>query len=121
MHLLFTKGVLSHALASCLHTMCWDSLARQTVSPAHSLGALFARVQQLYLQRASPTRLTNLRFKQFVDPDRPHAAYPTLRAMGAETQHLLGRMARIAEELRCPGSDHDLHRPLKPCTTCRPC
>jgi hypothetical protein len=110
LHILFTKGVLSHALASCLHTMCWDGLGRQTVSPAHRLGALFTRVQQLYLERASPTRLTNLRLKMFVDPDRPHAAYPTLRAKGAETKHLLGIMAQIAEELSSPGSDHDLHR-----------
>ena len=109
LHVIFCKGVLSYFLGGCLHTMLWPSRGRQANSPQSRLNMIFARVQELYSQSNSTTRLTNLKMEMICNPDKPWAEVPFLKVKGAECKHLLPIMTIISSELSTH-SPHDNHR-----------
>lgn len=108
LHVLFCKGVLSHLTGSVLHTMCYPTKGRQTVAAESRLAAIFTRVQELYRELGSHTRLTNLKLSMFV-PEKHWHDHPFLKVKGAEMKHLLPCLAVIAAELS-DGSEHDERR-----------
>jgi hypothetical protein len=108
LHVLFCKGVLSHLVGGALHTMCFPIKGRQTIQAENRLGFIFARVQELYRELGSHTRLTNLKLAMFV-PDKHWQEHPFLKIKGGEMKHLLPCMAIIAAEL-CTGTEHDSRR-----------
>lgn len=111
LHVLYCKGVLSHLLGSTLHTMLWPRRGRQTVAPAARLATIFDRVCQLYSERKTPTRLTNLHIKMFTDEAKPWVTHPFLKVKGSECRHLLPIITIISGEIGT-GSEHDNKRTL---------
>ena len=108
LHVIFCKGVLSYYLGGCLHTMMWPSKGRQTISPQARLNIIFSRIQALYSQRHTPTRLTNLKMKMFTNLEKPWADVPFLKVKGAECKHLLPIVAIISSDISTQ-SPHDNH------------
>jgi len=100
LHICFVHGVVNKSIGSALKEWCWkDGKGRQKESPATRLGWLFSRIQTLYSERGIPCRLTNLMLKMFVDPEKPHQAYPELKCKGAECEWLTNIFSTLAEDL----------------------
>jgi hypothetical protein len=108
LHVLFCKGILSHLMGGALHYWIWPSRRpRPRGSPASSeLGRIFARVQELYKQHKSTTRLTNLRLSMFTTEDKHWQSEPFLKVKGSEARHLLPCLTEISKE-RNTGLEHE--------------
>ena len=100
---------LGHLLGSCMHTMVWPQKGRQAVPPQQRMGMIFKRVQELYIQFNSGTRVTNLKLSMFTHEDKPWADWAFLKTKGSETKHLLPCICQISKEL-CSGSSEDQRR-----------
>ena len=110
LHILFCKGVLSHLLGSVLHSMTWSQgPGRQAAPPSDRLASIFSRVQKLYVEFGTSTRLTNLRLSMFTSPDKPHADYAFLNVKGSEAKHLLKPLTVISLQ-DCKNTDFDRRR-----------
>ena len=113
LHVLFTKGILSHFLGGILHYMCWYDGAgkRQVVKPDDRLAIVFAKVQEFYKANNTPTRLTNLRVSMFTSADKPHRDHPTLSCKAAESKHLLPALTSVCKQVLKgrDGKQHEKH------------
>ena len=79
------------------------------MTPQRRLDIIFNRAQQLYKERHTPTRLTNLKIEMLSNADKPWADVPFLKVKGAECKHFLPVLAIIAKEVST-GSQHDEHK-----------
>jgi hypothetical protein len=109
LHVVFTKGILSHLFGSILHLCCWyEGPGHQRVQPERRLALIFQEVQSCYCEKDSITRLTNLKLSMFTDPDTPHKTHPALNCKGAESKHLLQPMLSVCEKaLQSHVAGHD--------------
>jgi hypothetical protein len=99
LHVVFTKGILSHLLGSILHLLCWyEGPGAQQVHPEKRLALIFQDIQQCYCEKQAPTRLTNLKISMFTDPKKPHASHPALNSKAAESKHLLHPMLAVCRK-----------------------
>ena len=94
--------------------MCfYDWPQRQRVSPTTRLQKIFARVKELYSERKTTARLTNLRLSMITDTQKPRKAYPCLEAKAAETKHFLPCLEEVVKE-SLP-EDNPIHHTMLEC------
>ena len=98
LHVLFTKGVLSHLYGSFIHTLCYSGKGHQAVPPSQRLAIIVQRMQELYTEMGIESRIGGLQLSMICDPSKPHKDYPTFRAKGSETKHLLPVLIQISQE-----------------------
>lgn len=99
LHVLYCNGVLSHFFGSFLHTLMYHGKGRQAQPPEHRLQVIWQRMQELYKELGSKTRMTTLQMNMITDRKAPHANFPTLKAKGSETKYMVAVFAKLAEEL----------------------
>ena len=91
------QGYSSHVVGSALKHMIWVDLSHMEKQAA--LALVWERIQRLYVQMKSTTRLTNLLLGMIVgDAKKANARWPTLNAKAAETRHLVPVLAMLASE-----------------------
>ena len=101
LHICFVHGIVNKAIGSALKEWCWKDGkgARQKDSPATRLGWIFSRIQTLYSEFRAQRRLSNLKLKMFVNPEKPHQQCPELKCKGAECKWLTKIFKVISQEL----------------------
>ena len=109
LHALFCKGVLSHLMGGAMHVWLWPTRSHRRPAgetAASALGVIFSRVQELYKDHKSTTRLTNLRLSMFMDEAKHWKSEPVLKIKGSEAKPLLPCLTTYSKEIN-KGSDHD--------------
>ena len=110
LHILFTKGVYAHLLASILHYLCWkEGPGVQLVQPCNRLALIFDQIQVVYKEQQSGTRLTNLKLSMFTNPKSPHVQHPFLNAKGAECKHLAPALLQVCTSILDSRNQVDSH------------
>ena len=101
MHVL-DLGVLQHAIANALFVLVHDAEGAQWGQGApQRMAAIWVRIQELYRERGTATRLTNLDLGFISTSGGVTTHFPQLRAKAAETRCLLPIVASILHETRC--------------------
>ena len=99
LHVLDHKGVAAHLLGSCCHLLIFRPQNRTWVAREQALADLWRRIQEIYVEEGTPSRLTNLQMSMIVDVKHPFAEFACLRAVkAAETRYLVPVLARIMDE-----------------------
>lgn len=115
LHILYCRGVASHVAGSLLHYLCFfDGLGkRQKVNPNARLQTMFGRIKELYQEKQTPSRLTNLRLSMICDTSKPHARFACLESKAAECKHLLPCLLDLLAEIL--PEDDPIHQTMKIC------
>ena len=103
------KGVTSLFVGSLLHDLIFDKVLEPNGTIPQQCGALWGRVQRLYEELQTQTRLSRFSLDMICDPSKPHTAWPCLNTKMAMTRSLVPVAARLAQQYST-GSRWDLHR-----------
>ena len=109
LHVCDVGGVSRHFFGNVLFELIYDGGHHRR--PDQALGIIWRRIQELYTQKGSTSRLTNLRLSMTCDKSSPHMHYPALIAKGATTRYLAPIIYQLCVESHS-GSDRDEHRTM---------
>ena len=97
-------GVSQYAQGSVLHTLVFDVLGGP---PNGAMKALWERICEYDSSESPDCQYTSLSIKSFVNPDKAHDDFPSLKGKGAEVRDLLPGTCTLWREL---ASDHPQYR-----------
>ena len=89
-------GPLLHFLGGVLKKLIFE---RMSGSPDDNLNRIWERIQELYNELGSTTRLTNLQMRMLLDIKKPYAKPPVLKCKAAEARNLVAVFAAMLQEL----------------------
>ena len=108
MHILFCKGVFSHAMGNALKHWVYHCKFPGCKSVKDRTNMVWGKIRSLYSLYGTENRMPTLKTSMFTSTDRPHQEKPFLKTKAGECKSLVPIFAQLAIDLHQGNSTSDL-------------